>query len=160
MIRDATPRDRSRIRAIQLAALDEPWPELLDPAIEGPPIVLVTTAAPDSAGEFSTDQPTAESPQLSRDEPVGYAVAIPEDDSAYLAEFAIATGYRRSGRGTALMDALCRRLANEGFEALRLTVKMGDEGARSFYDAQGFRVRSLLPHHYEAGDGLQLRRSL
>jgi len=155
MIRDATLQDRSRIRAIQLAALDEPWPELLEPAIEGPPIVLVTTAAPDSTGELS-----AESAHHSRDEPVGYAVAIPEDDSAYLAEFAIATGYRRSGRGTALMDALCRRLANEGFEALRLTVKMDDEGARSFYDAQGFRVRSLLPHHYDSGDGLLLVRSL
>ncbi|MFD1585350.1 GNAT family N-acetyltransferase [Halorientalis brevis] len=158
MIRDATPQDRSRIRAIQLAALDEPWPELLDPAIEGPPIVLVTTATPDSTADGSTTEPGAA--RRPGDEPVGYAVAIPEGDCAYLAEFAVAAGYRRSGRGSALMDALCRRLADEGFEALRLTVKMGDEVARSFYDSQGFRVRSLLPHHYESGDGLQLVRSL
>lgn len=160
MIRDATPDDLSRIRAIQLAALDEPWPDLLEPAVEGPPIVLVTTTGPETATEESMNIAAGGATNRPRDEPVGYAVAIPEGDCAYLAEFAIASGYRRSGRGSALMDALCRRLASEGFETLRLTVKMDDEVARSFYDEQGFRVRSLLPHHYEEGDGLALVRSL
>jgi ribosomal-protein-alanine N-acetyltransferase len=156
MIREATPRDLTRLRAIQLAALDEPWADLLEPAIDGPPVVLVTTDTTAEPSTGAVGQPGSDT----RAEPVGYAVAIPEGDVAYLAEFAVAAGYRRSGRGSALMAALCARLGSDGFEAIRLTVKMDDEVARSFYDAQGFQVRSLIPHHYEDGDGLQLVRSL
>ncbi|MFB6178434.1 MAG: GNAT family N-acetyltransferase [Halorientalis sp.] len=153
MIRDARADDLARLRAIQVAALDEPWDGLLEPAIAGPPVVLVTTAG---------DQPGANDLAASseRNDPVGYAVAIPEGSSAYLAEFAVAAGHRRSGRGSQLMSALCSRLASDGFETLRLMVQLDDDRARAFYDAQGFRVRSLLPHHYDDGDGLELVRSL
>ena len=156
MLREATPDDLPRLRAIQLAALDEPWADLLEPAIDGPPLVLVTTAA---SGQAASSVAGLDGGQ-SRTEPVGYAIALPEGNVAYLAEFAIAAGHRRSGRGTRLMAGLCARLADAGFETVRLTVKQTDDQARSFYDAQGFRVRSLIPHHYEDGDGLELVRSL
>lgn len=140
MIRPARAADLPRLRAIQLVALDQPWQGLLEPSITGPATVLVTTT-PD-------------------DQPVGYAVAIPQDERAYLPEFAIAVGHRREGRGSALMERLCTRLAADGFETLTLTVKADDDTARAFYDSLGFQIESELLDHYESGDGLQLVRSL
>lgn len=147
MIREATPADLQRLRAIQSAALDEPWDGLLGPAIDGPPIVLVTT--PDTPPGIGGPDP-----------PVGYAVAIPDGEVAYLAEFAVAAGHRREGHGSALMRALCDRLAATGHDQVRLTVREDDSRAREFYDEHGFTVQSPLPDHYEDGDGLLLSREL
>ena len=140
MIRPATADDLPRLRAIQLASLAEPWDGLLEPAIDGPPVVFVVT---DEA-----------------DEPNGYAVAIPQDSVAYLAELAVAAGHRGEGHGSRLLTALCERLAAEAFERLELTVRADDERARDFYDANGFAEQERLPEHYEDGDGLLLARPL
>ncbi|WP_299263236.1 GNAT family N-acetyltransferase [Halorientalis sp.] len=140
MIRPATTDDLPRLRAIQTAALAEPWNGLLGPAVEGPPVAL---AVADEAGE-----------------PDGYAIAIPQDTVAYLAELAVAPGYRGEGRGSRLLTALCERLAADGFETLELTVRADDKRARRFYDDHDFVERDRLPGHYEAGDGLLLVRRL
>ncbi|SEN00816.1 ribosomal-protein-alanine N-acetyltransferase [Halorientalis persicus] len=140
MIRQARPADLARLRAIQMASLTEPWDGLLEPAIDGPPVVLVV------ADET--------------DEPVGYAVAIPQDTVAYLAELAVAAGHRGEGRGSRLLAALCEQLEVDGFERLELTVRAGDDRARDFYDDHDFLERERLPDHYEDGDGLLLARPL
>ncbi len=140
MIRPATPDDRPRLRAIQMAALAEPWDGLLGPAIDGPPVTLVAT---DEA-----------------DDPTGYAVAVPQETVAYLAELAVAAGYRGEGRGSRLLAALCDRLAADGFETVELTVRADDERARRFYDDHEFAAQERLPGYYEDGDGLLLTRSL
>ena len=138
MIRPARTADLPHLRAIQTASLAEPWDGLLEPAIDGPPVVFVVT---DEA-----------------DQPRGYAVAIPQDTVAYLAELAVAPGYRGDGRGSRLLASLCDRLAADGFEALELTVRADDERARDFYDTNGFVEQERLPDHYEDGDGLLLAR--
>jgi ribosomal-protein-alanine N-acetyltransferase len=58
------------------------------------------------------------------------------------------------------MAALCDRLAAAGFSSVRLTVRVEDRGARSFYGDHGFSARSLFPNHYDDGDGLLLVRSV
>lgn len=141
MHREATDRDLPWLRAIQQRSLDEPWDDLLEPAVDGPPTTLVTTAE-------------------GADEPVGYAVAIPEGTNCYLAEFAIAPQFRREGRGSALMRTLIERLGAEEYERLRLSVRVDDDRARGFYDAHGFEARSLVPDQYESGDALVLERPL
>ena len=149
MIRPAIPADVPRLRAIQLAALAEPWDGLLDPAIDGPQVVLVAVPGVDADAGGGTDR-----------QPVGYAVAIPEDGTAYLAELAVAAPHRRNGHGAALVRALCARLAAAGHTTLRLTVRETDRGARAFYDELGFAVQSLVPDQYEDADALVLTRSL
>ena len=139
MIRPATADDLPRLRAIQLASLAEPWDGLLEPAIDGPPAVLVVDEA---------------------DEPIGYAVAIPQDTVAYLAELAVAAGHRGEGRGSRLLTALCDQLAADGFERLELTVRVDDERARNFYEEHDFTEQERLPAHYEDGDGRLLARPL
>lgn len=141
MIRPATTADLPTLRAIQTRSLPEPWPALLEPAVDGPAVVLVTTAV----GEA---------------EPVGYAVAIPGETGAYLAELAVDAPHRGEGHGSALLDALVERLAARGVSELRTTVRAVDDDARAFYDRHGFAVRDRLPDHYETCDGLRLVRQL
>lgn len=139
MIRPARPTDEERLRAIQSAALDEPWAELLDVGIEGAPLVLVVDPG---AG------------------PIAYTLVVPDHPTAYVAELAVAPGMQGEGHGTALLEALLARLRNEAFEEVRLTARSDDERLRSFYDSFDFRLAEQLPDHYDDGDGVLLVRPL
>lgn len=137
-IRPAIAADEPRLRAIQSAALAEPWPELLSAAIGGPPAVLVAET----------------------DRPVGYALVVPGEDAAYLAEIAVAPPEQGRGHGSALLERVLARLAEDGVARLRLTVRADDDRARAFYDGFDFRAVDRVPDHYEDCDGLLLERNL
>jgi ribosomal-protein-alanine N-acetyltransferase len=137
-VRDARPDDLPRLRAVQAVVLAEPWPALLSAAVDGPPVCLVY-ADPD---------------------PTGYALAVVDDDAGYLAELAVARGYRGDGQGSALLSTLVGRLRQERVTRLRVTVREVDDRARSFYRGHRFRERDRLPDHYEDCDGLLLVREL
>jgi len=140
MIRPAIPADEPRLRAIQSAALDDPWPELLDVAVDGAPRVLVA-----DEGEG----------------PLGYVLTVPDHPVAYVAEIAVAPGSQGAGHGSRLLDALLGRLRSEGFDTVRLTARVDDDRARSFYDGFEFVVVDELPGHYsDGGDGVLLAREL
>jgi ribosomal-protein-alanine N-acetyltransferase len=139
MIRVARPADEGRLRAIQSAALDEPWPELLEGAVDGAPRLLVR-----DPGQG----------------PVAYALVVPDDPVAYLAELAVAPPVQGEGHGTALLTALLDRLRAGGFETVRLTARADDERVRSFYAGFDFAVADRLPDHYDDGDAVLLVRSL
>lgn len=137
-VRDARPADLPRLRAIQAVSLAEPWPELLAVAVDGPPFCLVHGDS----------------------DPTGYALGVTDGDAAYLAELAVARGYRGEGQGSALLAALDDRLRNRDVATLRVTVRAVDDRARSFYESNGFAVTAPLPDRYDAGDGLLLEREL
>lgn len=138
-VRPAGSADLPRCRAIQTAALDEPWPDLLGTALETDAVFLVV------AGE----------------DVLGYAVALATgSDPAYVPEFAVHPDHEGEGLGTQLMTGLCDRLAAAGHEAVRLTVHAGDDRARGFYRRRGFEVLERRPDHFADGDGLLLTRSL
>lgn len=139
MIREARPADRKRLLTIQSAALTQPWPDLLEMAVEGLPLVLV---ADDGSG------------------PVAYALVVTADPVATVAELAVAPPSQGQGYGTALFGALLERLRSVGIERVRLTAKADDERARSFYEKFDFTVEDELTDHYDDGDGVLLVRSL
>lgn len=139
MIREARPADEPYLRAIQSAALDEPWPELLDVAVEGAPRLWVR-----DVGQG----------------PIAYALVVPDKPVAYLAELAVAPAEQGEGHGTELLGTLLDRLRSEGFENVRLTARADDERVRSFYEGFDFEVADHLPDHYDDGDGVALVRSL
>jgi ribosomal-protein-alanine N-acetyltransferase len=139
MIREGRPADEPRLRAIQSAALDEPWPDLLDVAVEGDPRLLVR-----DLGQG----------------PIAYALVVPDHPVAYLAELAVAPPLQGEGHGTQLLAALLTRLQANGFETVRLTARADDQRVRSFYDSFDFEVVEELPDHYDDGDGVLLVRSL
>jgi ribosomal-protein-alanine N-acetyltransferase len=137
-IREARPEDRTRLRAIQTAALDHPWPDLLTVAVDGPPELLVYDDG----------------------RPVGYALVVPDHPVAYLAELAVDPPVQGQGIGTLLLSTLLERLGDRGFETVRLTARADDERVRSFYERFGFALDSHLPDHYDDGDGVLLCRQL
>jgi ribosomal-protein-alanine N-acetyltransferase len=140
MIRPALPADEPRLQAIQSAALDDPWPELLDVGIDGAPHVLVV-----DDGEGA----------------IAYTLTVPDHPVAYVAELAVAPGLQGQGYGTELLGSLFESLRDNGFETVRLTARADDERVRSFYDDFGFSVEADLPDHYDdGGDGVLLVRAL
>jgi ribosomal-protein-alanine N-acetyltransferase len=139
MIREARPADQVRLRAIQSAALDQPWPDLLAMAVEGDPRLLVR-----DLGQG----------------PIGYALVVTDHPVAYLAELAVAPPVQGEGHGTQLLAALLTRLRADGFRNVRLTARADDERVRSFYDSFDFEVAEELPDHYDDGDGVLLVQSL
>ncbi|MHB9285441.1 GNAT family N-acetyltransferase [Halobacteriales archaeon Cl-PHB] len=141
-VRDGTAADLPALRAIQTATLAEPWPELLQTALEGgeagPTVVVLETT-----------------------DPIGYALVVADaEDVAYVPEFAVHPDHQGEGFGTELMEGLCDRLAAAGYQRLRLTVQVTDQRARAFYDGRGFSVVERLAGHFETGDGLLLERQL
>lgn len=150
MIRDATQDDLPRLRALQEAALEEPWPQLLALAVrEGGPCALVSATSDGT--------------------PVGYALAVaggPDDPGsregadqavAYIAEIAVAPAHRREGRASALLEAVADRFADR--DAVRLTARADDESALAFYRANGFEAVSTIADHYQdETDGVLLGR--
>jgi ribosomal-protein-alanine N-acetyltransferase len=133
MIRPARERDRAYLESIQSAALSNPWPELLDTAIDGPPRTLVVDEG---------------------DRPVGYAIVVPDHPTAYLAELAVIPAKQGHGYGSALLGTLLTQLQAEGFESVRLTSRADDTRVHSFYRSFGFDVTERLPNHYDDGDGI------
>jgi ribosomal-protein-alanine N-acetyltransferase len=141
MIRRARPADRATLRELQ-THLREPNPALLAYAIEGPPLVLVSTATPS-------------------DEPAGYLVAFYDDDSGYVAEVAVARSHRREGRARDLLAATFDQLRDEGCSAVSLAVHPEDAPARRLYESVGFEERGREEGYYEDGsEGIVMQRDL
>ena len=136
-VRPAASADRGAVLAIQRAAIAEPWPALLETALEGPPPLYVVEDG----------------------EPVGYAAAIADGDSvAYLPEVAIHPDRQGEGLGSLLLDAIVEEFGDH--EELRVTVRVVDDRARAFYGRHGFEPVEHVADHFEAGDGIILRRPL
>lgn len=148
-IRPGRSADRPRLRAIQLATLAEPWPELLANPGRDPPAVYVLDAGSPTAPDVVAYAVV-----------VGHAADLADPPVAYLPEFAVAPAHQGRGLGTRLMEGVLGRLADGGVAALRLTVHADDERARGFYDGLGFRFVERVSDHYEDGDGLVLERGI
>lgn len=142
-IRPARPADGSALRAIQRAAVAEPAPELLELAV--------------AAAGSGTSGPRCPVAVTGDDHPVGYALALEEGASCYVAELAVAADHRRRGHGTALLEALA---ADTAAGELRLTVRAADEAARAFYAARGFEAVDHTDRFDGDVRGLVLAREL
>ncbi|WP_115862987.1 GNAT family N-acetyltransferase [Halorussus litoreus] len=139
MIRDATVEDGDRLRDLQ-TNLREPNPPLLDYAVEGPPVVLVSTAS---------------------NTPVGYLVAFHDGETGYVAEITVAPTHRREGRARRLLVAAFDRLRSKGCSEIRLTVHPENGPARQLYDSLGFEEVGRENEYYEDGsEGIALGREL
>ncbi|WP_276302066.1 GNAT family N-acetyltransferase [Halorussus lipolyticus] len=130
MIRPAEPADRETLREVQ-THLREPNPPLLDYAIEGPPLTLVTTAPDDT--------------------PVGYLVAFYDDEAGYVAELVVAPDYRREGRARRLLGGAFDRLRDAGCSRIRLAVHPDNDAARTLYESLGFADVGREEDHYDDG---------
>jgi len=139
MIREAILDDASTLHRIQ-RALSEPNPALLDYALGGAPLVLVSTAD---------------------GEPAGYALVLFTGDRAYLAELAVAPTRRREGRASRLLTAVLARLDGDGFSALALSVHADNDAARRLYERFEFEPVGREPNYYDdGGDAILMSRPI
>jgi ribosomal-protein-alanine N-acetyltransferase len=146
VIRLARPGDRERLRELQ-SHLREPNPPLLDYAIDGPPLVLVSSAAASRTGGNGT--------------PVGYLVVFYSDEAAYVAELAVAPEHRREGRARRLLVAAFDHLREEGCSRIRLAVHPDNEPARRLYESLGFEEVGREEEYYADGsEALVMGRDL
>jgi ribosomal-protein-alanine N-acetyltransferase len=139
VIRAATDADRPVLQTIQ-RFLDEPAPELLDPAA-GAEVLVSTVDAEDGHTGDST---------RGTDLPVGYLLWLP-GDPVYAAELVVAPAYRRQGRGRALFTTMLG-LQPSGTR-VRLQVAESNHGAQALYESLGFSVIGRDPDAYESGAG-------
>lgn len=129
MIREATPADLSALADVQ-AALARPNPVLLSWAVDGPGLVLVSTADGSVAG---------------------YVLAVEGPNATHVAEVAVRPGRRREGRAGALLDRVLSRAAAASQSRVTLAVQPENEAARRLYESRGFEVVERLPEYYENG---------
>lgn len=135
-VRRAVSADGDRLRSIQHRALPEPAPELLDAGIEGTVPLFVVADGP----------------------AVGYALVVGDGDAvAYVPELAVHPDQQRAGYGSRLVEFLCEHRPES---ELRVTVRLVDDHARTFYERLGFERRERVSDHFESGDGLVLGRRL
>jgi len=78
----------------------------------------------------------------------GFSVARFGFERGHLMLHAITPGLRRHGFGRSLLEWQVKAAATAGLAHLTLEVRVGNEAARRFYTAHGFRHERLLPRYY------------
>lgn len=78
--------------------------------------------------------------------------AIPEAGEAELLRIAVAPQARRRGVATLLLRHSEERLARMGIDELNLEVRVSNDGARHFYEAEGWRRTGLRRAYYRDGE--------
>jgi ribosomal-protein-alanine N-acetyltransferase len=128
VIRTGTPADEPSLERLQ-SHLEEPSSELLTHAL------TVGTVFVSVVGET--------------DRPVGYILPV-AGDGIHLAELVVHPSFRREGRARRLL----RRAIVAADGRVTLLVHPGNEGARSLYEQEGFRVVGRRPDFYDDADAL------
>ena len=91
----------------------------------------------------------------------GYVITRILDGIADLASLAINLAYRRSGIGTALLDAIERRVKAYGVNEINLEVRKTNLSGLAFWQNMGFLSFGTLPGFYEDGeDAVRMRKIL
>jgi ribosomal-protein-alanine N-acetyltransferase len=92
--------------------------------------------------------------------PVGFlAAVISADGTARVLMFAVASGFRRHGIGTMLMDMFTKVCANRGLRRIELEVRKSNVDGMRFYNRYGFGIAYVLPSFYTDGeDGYRMIR--
>jgi ribosomal-protein-alanine N-acetyltransferase len=84
---------------------------------------------------------------------VAYIVAMPGVEEMHLLNVTVASGSRRCGLATRLLDALERECARRGAKTLWLEVRPGNAEALALYAARGFVEAGRRRGYYPAARG-------
>ena len=94
--------------------------------------------------------------------PVGFlASVITADGQARILMFAVTSGFRRRGVGSAMMNAFLQACAMRGLKRIELEVRVSNAEAIAFYKRYGFEIAGALPRFYTDGeDGYKMLKHL
>lgn len=82
------------------------------------------------------------------DQVVGYVGSQSVIDAADIMNVAVLPEYRCQGIATALLEAICHRLAQKGMKTVTLEVRCSNDPAISLYQRLGFRQVGLRKNYY------------
>jgi ribosomal-protein-alanine N-acetyltransferase len=86
----------------------------------------------------------------------GYIICdINDQDKGVVVSIAVSSKHRRTGLGSALLDAAMSKVRGK-VSKLVLQVAKSDEDAIRFYKVHGFTTEGTLPHYYPDGEGAYL----
>jgi ribosomal protein S18 acetylase RimI-like enzyme len=80
---------------------------------------------------------------------VGFAIMHYGDDSAHLNLLAVAPAHRRRGIARRLLGWLEETALTAGTFRIGLELRAGNDGARAFYAALGYRELACVPGYYQ-----------
>jgi [ribosomal protein S18]-alanine N-acetyltransferase len=144
-IRPMVPADIDAVMAIAASLANAPhWPRTayetaLAPAATPRRIALV--------GEAST-------------EPIGFAIAFMIPPCAELETIAISQSYQRRGVGSALLEAMLRRLESLETTEITLEVRASNLAAQAFYRAHSFDAVARRSGYYADEEDAVLMRAI
>ncbi len=79
---------------------------------------------------------------------VAYSVCWILGDEVHIANFAVASEYRRRGLGRRLLSHILLRALEEGMHSATLEVRAGNQAAQGLYAAYGFEQVGLRKQYY------------
>lgn len=86
--------------------------------------------------------------------PVGFALALALGEEAEIVSLGVLPDHRRSGIGSAILDAACDEALLRGAERVVLEVASDNEAARALYAGRGFTVVGRRRNYYRRAERL------
>lgn len=80
---------------------------------------------------------------------VGFMIYELHKTRLHILNFAVASGYRRTGVGTQMIDKLINKLSQQRRQEIVLEVRETNLAAQLFFQTQGFRAVCVVRNHYE-----------
>lgn len=156
-IRPMTGRDLEEVLRIERTSFTTPWSErTFRGLLERPNAVLLVAEEPRRASWI------AEGYRGPGRRLVGYVAIWLARGEAELGDLAVEREARRSGVGTALVDAAAEAAVGRGASAIFLEVRESNLAARRLYERAGFESVGTRPGYYvrPVEDAVVMRRSL
>ncbi|WP_226022251.1 GNAT family N-acetyltransferase [Halomicrobium salinisoli] len=140
-VRPAEPADVPAIRRVARGGWHAAYDDRL--GADAVDAVVDDWYAPETVREYVTDDDVVY--LVAADDPVvGYAAGGPDPDAAAatarLGAIYVRPDRWREGIGGRLLEELTDRLADRGFERLRIDVLAANDVGRAFYERQGFEA--------------------
>jgi [ribosomal protein S18]-alanine N-acetyltransferase len=152
-IRRGTHADLAAMLEIERASFSDPWSEeSFTTALTLDRMLVLVADELDGERQGRDGVPSL----------AGYVVALVVGPDAEIADLAVAPSSRRRGVGQALMERAASELARRGVRSLYLEVRESNVGARTLYEANGFRPVGRRRGYYRqpVEDALLLKREI
>ena len=84
---------------------------------------------------------------------VGYIIFwIRYEDEGHIISLAVDRNYRRTGIGAELVEYAIDIFKKCNIREIKLEVRVGNKGAREFYEKLGFKEKEIFKNYYEDGE--------
>ena len=153
-VRDAERADLLAVHRIERASFPSPWPmAAFERHLTSPAFLVAVDENGDEAGDNDED---LASETIDAASVLGFVVAdlVPNHGRplGHVKDLAVHPDRRGEGVGSTLLDRSLAVLRGESARSVKLEVRVGNESARSLYDAFEFEPLRRVPRYYDDGE--------